>query len=214
MKVDGCSDDKSTFWSCVLTRDPRFVMILLVHGCWRVYLRYSALLMMSIITMLHELGMNSFVSVMFANADKSCKAFDYRLCKLEILLCGMGTSLKCWSTTSQTGWYAKVQGQHYASGTFYSWGTAHRTGWNFRSQGGGIVSNTWTNGEVCGNIGKAEATLNADSSCNSKKSQADGFLAAWGFCHCYKAGRCIPGGTTLPKGKVSAVELEGSILPE
>jgi hypothetical protein len=29
-----------------------------------------------------------------------------------------------------------------------------------------------------------------------------------------KAGRCIPGGVTLPDGKVSAVELEGSILPE
>jgi hypothetical protein len=32
MKVDGRSDDKSTFWRCVLTRDHLFVMILLVHG--------------------------------------------------------------------------------------------------------------------------------------------------------------------------------------
>jgi hypothetical protein len=29
-----------------------------------------------------------------------------------------------------------------------------------------------------------------------------------------KAGRCIPGGMTLPNGKVSVVELEGSILLE
>ncbi len=49
--------------------------------------------MMGIITMLHELGMNNFVSIVFANADKICKAFDHRLCKLEMLLCGMGTSL-------------------------------------------------------------------------------------------------------------------------
>jgi hypothetical protein len=49
--------------------------------------------MMGIVTMLHELGVNDFVSVMFANADQSRKAFDHRLCKLEILLCGMGTSL-------------------------------------------------------------------------------------------------------------------------
>jgi hypothetical protein len=39
--------------------------------------------MIGIITMLHELGMNEFVSVMFANANQSCKAFDHRLCKLE-----------------------------------------------------------------------------------------------------------------------------------
>jgi hypothetical protein len=39
--------------------------------------------MIGIITMLHELGMNKFVSVMFANADQSCKAFDHRFCKLE-----------------------------------------------------------------------------------------------------------------------------------
>ncbi len=45
-----------------------------------------------IVTMLHELGMNDFVSVVFANADQSCKASDHRLCKLEMLLCGMGTS--------------------------------------------------------------------------------------------------------------------------
>jgi hypothetical protein len=43
--------------------------------------------------MLRELGMNDFVSVVFANADQSCKAFDHRLSKLEMLLCGMGTSL-------------------------------------------------------------------------------------------------------------------------
>ncbi len=39
--------------------------------------------------MLHELGMHSFV---FSNADQSCKASDHRLCKLERLLCGVGTS--------------------------------------------------------------------------------------------------------------------------
>jgi hypothetical protein len=39
--------------------------------------------MMGIVTMLHELGMNKFVSAVFANADQSCKAFDHRLCKLE-----------------------------------------------------------------------------------------------------------------------------------
>jgi hypothetical protein len=49
--------------------------------------------MMGIVTMLHELGMNKFVSVVFANADQSCKAFEHRLYKLEMLLCGMGTSL-------------------------------------------------------------------------------------------------------------------------
>jgi hypothetical protein len=49
--------------------------------------------MMGIVTMLHDLGMNNFVSIVFANADQSCKAFDHRLCKLEMLLCGMGTSL-------------------------------------------------------------------------------------------------------------------------
>ncbi len=48
---------------------------------------------MGIVAMLHELGMNDFVSIMFANADQSCKAVDHRLCKLEVLLCGMGTSL-------------------------------------------------------------------------------------------------------------------------
>jgi hypothetical protein len=32
MKVDGHSDDKSTFWRHVLIRDHPFVMILLVHG--------------------------------------------------------------------------------------------------------------------------------------------------------------------------------------
>jgi hypothetical protein len=36
----------------------------------RQYLRYSALLMMGIVTMLHELGMNNFVSIVFANAEK------------------------------------------------------------------------------------------------------------------------------------------------
>jgi hypothetical protein len=49
--------------------------------------------MMGIVTMLHELGMNNFVSVMFANGDQSCKAFDNGRCKLEMLLCGMSTSL-------------------------------------------------------------------------------------------------------------------------
>jgi hypothetical protein len=49
--------------------------------------------MMGIVTMLHELGMKDFVSIVFANADQSCKAFDHRLCKLEMLLCGMDTSL-------------------------------------------------------------------------------------------------------------------------
>ncbi len=49
--------------------------------------------MMGIVTMLHELGVNNFVSVVFVNADQSCKAFDHRLCKLELLLSGMGTSL-------------------------------------------------------------------------------------------------------------------------
>jgi hypothetical protein len=39
MKSDCHSDDKSTFWRHVLTRDHLFVMIL-------VYLRYSTLLMM------------------------------------------------------------------------------------------------------------------------------------------------------------------------
>jgi hypothetical protein len=29
-----------------------------------------------------------------------------------------------------------------------------------------------------------------------------------------EVGRCIPGGMTLPDGKVFAAELEGSILPE
>ncbi len=48
--------------------------------------------MMDIVTMLHELGMNNFVRVVFASADQSCKAFDHRLCKLEMLLCGVGTS--------------------------------------------------------------------------------------------------------------------------
>ncbi len=38
---------------------------------------------MGIVTILHELGVNEFVSVMFANADQSCKAFDHRLSKLE-----------------------------------------------------------------------------------------------------------------------------------
>ncbi len=33
---------------------------------------------MGIVTMLHELGMNNFVSIVFANADQSCKAFDHR----------------------------------------------------------------------------------------------------------------------------------------
>ena len=51
------------------------------------------------------------------------------------------------------------------------------------------------------------ATLDADSSCNGKESQADGFLAAI-------SGTGMTGGMTLPDGKVSAVELEGSILPE
>ncbi len=50
-------------------------------------------MMIGIITMLNELSMNEFVSVVFANADQSCKAFDHRLCKLDMLLCGMGTSL-------------------------------------------------------------------------------------------------------------------------
>jgi hypothetical protein len=39
--------------------------------------------MVGIVTMLHELGMKKFVSVMFANADQSCKALDHRLCELE-----------------------------------------------------------------------------------------------------------------------------------
>jgi hypothetical protein len=45
-------------------------------------LDFSALrdfLLAVIIIMLHELGMNNFVSVMFANADQSCKASDHRL---------------------------------------------------------------------------------------------------------------------------------------
>ena len=50
-------------------------------------------LMMGIVTMLHELGMNNFVSFVFANADQICMAFDHRLCKVEMLFCGMGTSL-------------------------------------------------------------------------------------------------------------------------
>ncbi len=49
-------------------------------------------LLLGILTMPHELGMNNFVSVVFANADQKCKAFDHRLCKLEMLLCGMGTA--------------------------------------------------------------------------------------------------------------------------
>jgi hypothetical protein len=43
--------------------------------------------------MLHELGMNDFVSVVFANADQSFKASDLRLCNLETFLCVMDTSL-------------------------------------------------------------------------------------------------------------------------
>ncbi len=43
--------------------------------------------------------------------------------------------------------------------------------------GGGIVSNTRTNGKVRGIIGKVRATLDTNSSCNRKESQADGFLA-------------------------------------
>ncbi len=39
-------------------------------------------LLLGIVTMLHELGMNDFVRVVFANADQSCKAFDHKLCKL------------------------------------------------------------------------------------------------------------------------------------
>jgi hypothetical protein len=46
MKINGRSDDNSTFWRHVLTRDHPFVIILLVHGCKREYLRYSAPLMM------------------------------------------------------------------------------------------------------------------------------------------------------------------------
>jgi hypothetical protein len=49
--------------------------------------------MMDIVTILHELGMNNFVSDVFANADQSCKAFDHRLYELDMLLCDMGTSL-------------------------------------------------------------------------------------------------------------------------
>jgi hypothetical protein len=47
-------------------------------------------LLLGIVTMLHEQGMNNFVSIVFANANQSCKAFDHKLCKLEMLLCGMG----------------------------------------------------------------------------------------------------------------------------
>ncbi len=49
--------------------------------------------MMGIVTMQHELGMNNFMSIVFANADQICKTFDHSICKLEMLLCGMGTSL-------------------------------------------------------------------------------------------------------------------------
>ena len=49
-------------------------------------------LLSSIINKMHELGMNNLVSIVFANADQRRKASDHRLCNLEMLLCGMGTS--------------------------------------------------------------------------------------------------------------------------
>ena len=56
---------------------------------------FTNFLLSIIITMLYDLGINRFVSVVFAKADQSHKASDHLLCKLELLLCGMGISLYC-----------------------------------------------------------------------------------------------------------------------
>ena len=49
---------------------------------------FTNFLLSIIITMLYDLGINRFVSVVFAKADQSHKAS-------ELLLCGMGISLYC-----------------------------------------------------------------------------------------------------------------------
>ncbi len=69
--------------------------------------------MLVIVTMLHELGMNNFVSIVFANADQSCKASDDKLCSLR---CFFVVWVPASSVGVQpveqagmpTGWYAKV----------------------------------------------------------------------------------------------------------
>jgi hypothetical protein len=78
------------------------------------------------------------------------------------------------------GWYAKVRGQKYASGTCSATIKVPPIELDgiFKLKEEVLSPTPSTNGEVRGSIGQVGATLDTDSSCNSKESQADGFLAA------------------------------------